>query len=111
MSILSALPITNCTDLQGNPLADGYLEVRLSTDAHSPDGQIAAGVTIHVPLDSSGTPVAGYDFWPNAFLEPDDTVYIVQGYEATGQLVFTLFLEVNATGGGFGLMFGSSFAS
>jgi len=76
-------------DAAGNPLALGYLTVRLNTDAVSNDGdQVSAGIIVTVPLDANGLISGSAQFWPNNQLTPTDTVYIIKAYTARGQLVW-----------------------
>lgn len=79
-------------DIQGNPLANGYLIMQLSQDASvaSPASQIASGYTVKIQLDGNGnviTSPAQY-VWPNDVLSPANTFYIVSAYTATGELVW-----------------------
>ncbi len=70
----------------GAPLANGYLTLRLSTDAvTSSNDQIAAKRLVTVPLDSLGNVQGVVDIWPNDQLTPTNTVYILRAYTAQGQ--------------------------
>jgi hypothetical protein len=76
-------------DPGGNPLAGGYITVRLNTDGcivGSGGTQVAAGRIVKVTLDSTGS--ATFLIWPNDQLSPAGTVYIIIAYSATGQLAW-----------------------
>jgi hypothetical protein len=76
-------------DALGNPLALGYLLIRLNIDAVSNDGsQVSAGRVVRVQLDANGLVDGVADFWPNDELTPSGTVYIVKAYTAQGQFVW-----------------------
>ncbi len=76
-------------DAEGNPLALGYLTVRLNTDAVSDAGdQVSAGIVVTVPLDVNGRIAGAAEFWPTDQLTPSGTIYIVKAYTARGQFVW-----------------------
>ena len=112
----ASLPQTQFTDSEGNPIANGYLIIRINTDAQVPVLllQLVAGRTVQIPLDNNGNITgSGTTFlYPNSELSPDDTVYIVSVYTANGQLVSDDTIVVTSGGEfGFASAFGSSFAS
>ena len=78
----------NFQDAEGNVLANGYLEMELSQDATVTSvGNVAAGITIRIALDSNGSIVqtpAQY-VWGNDNLLPVNTFYRVTGYTVLGQ--------------------------
>lgn len=75
-------------DALGNPLAFGYLTVRLVTDAVASDGsQVVAGRLVKVPLDGSGLISGSAEFWPCDQLTPAGT-YVIKAYTAKGQLAW-----------------------
>jgi len=85
-------PITpvvfNFQDPSGGPLAFGSLELRLSQDASAQFAggpQIAAGRTVIVPLDATGTCIA--NIRPTEGLFPSVT-YQAQAFTAQGQPVW-----------------------
>lgn len=81
-------------DGEGNLLVNGYLELVLSQDASVTGvGNIAAGVTITIQLDSDGNvasststpPAANQSIWGNDNLVPSNTYYRVTGFTSAGQ--------------------------
>jgi hypothetical protein len=79
----------NFQDCQGNPIANGYLNVRLISDSHETftgNGEIYSGRKLAFPLDMTGnvplTPA--YYLWSNATLSPSGSFYEFQLYDATG---------------------------
>jgi hypothetical protein len=112
----ASLPQTTFTDSEGQPLANGYLDIRLSKDAQVPvlNFQLTAGITTRIDLDANGT-VTGTGtvlLYPNLSLLPADTFYRLQVFSAEGQLVSDDWITVTSGGSfGFGVAFGSSFAS
>jgi hypothetical protein len=81
-------------DSEGNLLANGYLEFVLSQDSSvSGVGNIAAGITVRIQLDSAGnaassssTPTAADQYiWGNDSLTTPNTFYKVTGYTEQGQ--------------------------
>jgi hypothetical protein len=88
------MPATKCVltggafqDAEGNVLANGYLTMTLSQDSSvSGVGNIAAGITITITLDTNGN-VAGSPaqaVWGNDVLS-GNTFYSVTGYTLAGQ--------------------------
>ena len=112
----ASLPQTTFTDAEGQPLANGSLEIQLTKDAQDPvlNLQLASGRTCHLPLDAGGN-ITGSGttfFYPNSELSPSDTFYILRAFSAQGQLVSDEWIIVTSGGSfGFGSAFGSSFAS
>jgi len=108
-------PVTNFTDLDGSPLSDGYLIIRVTEDTQTPDGgQLCAGAVVQVDLDSGGNVEGSPTFWGNNAMLPNTTAYLLNSYNADGQKVLTnLYIVVQGTGpeAGFGEAFGSEFAS
>lgn len=81
-------------DSEGNVLANGYLEFRLSQDGTVTGvGNICSGITIRIQLDSNGnaasstsTPPAPNQFiWGDDNILPVNNFYRVTGYAANGQ--------------------------
>lgn len=106
-----SFPYTAFTDSSGDPLSNGYALIKVSTDAQSPSGQLCAGMTLRVALDSNGVMVNVPQVWPTDTLLPDGTVYILRAYTAEGEFVFGPRQVQIATVFGFGDSFGSSFGS
>ena len=84
-------------DAEGNLLANGYLEFVLSQDSSVTGvGNIAAGITIKIQLDSVGnaassasSPAAADQYlWGNDVLNTPNTFYKVTGFTAEGQPAF-----------------------
>lgn len=75
-------------DAGGNPLANGYLTFRLTTDAQS-GIQVCAGRLVTVPLDVNGNISGTVEIWPNSDLTPAGTTYAIIAYTAQGQPVWT----------------------
>jgi hypothetical protein len=82
----SPLPITNFQTPDGNPVVNGYVLIRLSDDGMASGDQIQSNFT-KLLLDSSGNLIGTPLFWPNASITPAGSYYIIQVYEANGQLV------------------------
>ena len=75
-------------DSEGNLLVDGYLEMKLSQDGRIVGvGNIAAGITIRIQLDSNGDVVASpaQSVWGNDQMLPINSYYRVTGFTAEGQ--------------------------
>lgn len=114
--VRASLPQTQFTDSEGQPIANGFLSIRINEDAQVPvlNLQLAAGRAVQLPLDNNGEITgSGTTFlYPNSELSPDDSVYIVSVYTADGQLVSDDVVVVTSGGtGGFGVSFATSFAS
>lgn len=80
-------------DNQGNPLAKGYLEFNLSSDALPLDNSslmVTSLETITIPLDSNGDVVTSpqYTLWPNNTFNPPGTYYTLKAFTAQGELVY-----------------------
>lgn len=106
--------VTTFTTPDGNPLSFGYLIIRLSKDARTPDnGQLGAQITSRVNLDVNGVIAGSPTFWGNSAMIPADTVYILDAYTAQGaQVLSNIYIVVIGTGiGGFGIAFGNSLGS
>jgi hypothetical protein len=96
------------------PVSNGHVVINLSKDATATTGPIGAKVKVTISLDVNGeiTGVPEPLFWPNAELNPTDTYYIYTVYNSNGQpLTGPLYTTVAQSGVGFGLAFGSNFAS
>jgi len=79
----------NFQDLEGNPLANGYLTFKLTSDAQITGvGQLGAGVVTRVRLDATGNATGLVGIWPNDVLVPTDTEYEIVAYSAAGQPVW-----------------------
>lgn len=79
----------------GNPLAGGYLTIKLSTDAMSPVGQVIAGVGVMVPLGSDGNVSGAFALWSTELLDSTQPVfYVVTAYTADGQKCWGPWQEV-----------------
>lgn len=79
----------NFQDLEGNPLANGYLTFKLTADAQiNGVGQIGAGAITTVPLDATGNATGQQGIWPNDQMVPTDTKYVITAYSAAGQPVW-----------------------
>lgn len=108
-------PITTFTDAEGNPLSNGYLILRISTDVVTPDDtQLCYQLAVTVPLDSQGVMNGNPLFWPNEGLLPIGSNYILRAYTAQGQLVFgplVIVVPGGTTQTYFGTAFGSFFGS
>ena len=74
----------------GRPLAGGYLVIKLSTDAMSPEGQVVAGVGVTVPLGSDGNVSGAFALWATNLLDAggDSVFYVVTVYSSGGQRVW-----------------------
>lgn len=109
----ASFPQTTFTDAGGNPLSNGYLLIRLSADAQAPDSsQIASQRVMRVALDANGVITGGPEFWPNSEMNPSSTVYLLSVFRQNGQkLISDLPVTVVGVSEGFGLAFGTSFAS
>lgn len=76
-------------DPAGNPLAGGYATFDLSVDISTASVggvQVAAGATVKMTLDDTGT--GSVSLWSNINLLPAGTVYFVTAYTALGQPVW-----------------------
>lgn len=114
--VRASLPQTQFTDSEGNPIANGFLSIRINEDAQVPVLllQLVAGRAVQISLDEDGNITgSGVTFlYPNSELSPDDTVYLVSAFTADGQLVSDDVVIVTSGGtGGFGVSFATSFSS
>jgi hypothetical protein len=80
-------------DSLGNPLANGYLKMKLSQDATvSGVGIVCSGIELTILLDVNGNVVTSpaQSVWANTggVLSPINTYYKVTGYTAEGQRAF-----------------------
>lgn len=76
-------------DLEGNPLANGYVLCKLTEDAQITGvGQLGAGAIMRIPLDASGNATGVVGLWPNDALLPNDSQYVMTAYSAAGQPVW-----------------------
>lgn len=105
-------PLTTFTDSEGSPLSNGYLIIRINTDALSPVGQLCSQLLVRVPLDEDGVIEGTPQFQPNISLMPTGTYYVLRAYTESGQLALGPIIVV-VPGGllGFGQAFGSYFGS
>jgi hypothetical protein len=79
----------NYQDLAGNPLSNGFLLIRLLSDAQSPAGQICSSTVQRFTLDSGGN-TTGLHLWPNASLNTGSgtNLYHFSAFTSLGQLVW-----------------------
>jgi len=91
-----SFPITTYLDSSGKPLANGYLLINLTFDAAigTTSSQVCAGLKVQVNLDSNGVITGSPVFWQNSSLSPSGSMYVVEAYEANGQLVSRIFVTV-----------------
>lgn len=82
----SPLPITNFQTPDGNPVANGYILIRLNTDGVASSEQIHSNFA-KITLDASGNLTGSPLFWPNASILPAGSYYIIQVFQSNGQLV------------------------
>ena len=72
-------------DPQGNPLANGYLVMRLSHDGQSATpNQVVSSLTQRVTLNSSGQIGPAVAIYSNTGLLPANTFYRITVYAADG---------------------------
>lgn len=76
------------SDFLGNPLANGYLKMRLNTpsEVYSTGSEIIEGseISFTIQLDSNGNVVTGQYVFANSSLTPNTSQYIVQAFAADG---------------------------
>src|SRR6266576_5492719 len=78
-------------DPQGNPLANGYLVLRLSHDGQSgAPNQVVAGLSQRITLNSSGQISPAVAIYSNTGLLPANSFYLVRVYAADGTEVVPL---------------------
>jgi hypothetical protein len=80
-----AFPITNFQYPDGAPVANGYVDIRLSVDGSVNSSQVERIFT-RSTLNSSGN-LVGPVFWPNSSILPSGSYYIINVYNSQGQLV------------------------
>lgn len=109
-------PITSFQFPNTLPVANGWMTLHLNKDCQLPTnlGQLTGRVKVKVPLNALGQVSDEFTFWPNEELFPPDSSYVMYVYKSNGDLVLGPINIVigelgNATG--FGLAFGSNFAS
>lgn len=74
----------------GEPLANGYLLLRLSHDGQSAaPNQVVSGPTIRVPLNSSGQISPAFAIYSNTNLLPANSFYIARAFDSTGTEVIS----------------------
>ena len=81
-----ALTVTNFQNIDGSPVASGYLLFKLNVDASVDDTQVSSQI-IRIPLDTNGDIVGSPVFWDNSSLAPSGTYYVRSVYSAKGQLI------------------------
>lgn len=81
-----SFPYTTFTDPSGNPLADGYVLINVNVDVQSPSGLLCGGMSLRVDLNGSGVMESIPNVWPNSFLLPGDSYYVLRTYSSDGQL-------------------------
>ena len=83
---IATWPLTTFQTADGNPVANGYLEIRLNTDASGNGEQVCASQITTVQLDEDGS-MDSFLLVGNDQLHPSGTYYVCSVYEANGQLV------------------------
>jgi hypothetical protein len=81
-----SFPLTTYQYPDGNPVANGTLDVRLSQDGMANDTQVQRNFS-RVALDSSGVITGSPTFWHNSDISPSGTYYVFNVYNKQGQLV------------------------
>lgn len=82
---LVAFPISVFQDADGNPVSFGRVLVNLSEDATTPAStQIGAASVAVINLDVNGAVIGSPLVWPNAELNPTDSVYVYSVYSQVG---------------------------
>lgn len=81
-----ALTVTNFQNADGSPVANGYLRIRLSQPGSASSGQIQTNFT-KINLDSNGNIIGSPTFWPNSSILPAGSYYILEVFNASGQLI------------------------
>ena len=111
----ASFPIQNFQNADGSDVANGYLLIHLNNDATAlGTGQVGAKIKSEVTLGALGEILNNPQFWENASLTPNDTVYILEVYNAEGLRVcgpIPVTVGISASQTGFGVAFGSSFGS
>jgi hypothetical protein len=83
--------IETLSPIVGAGIANGYLIMRLSTDAIvNGTTLVCAGYTIQINLDSLGFVIVSpnQNVWPNDAMTPSTAGYHVSAYTANGQIVW-----------------------
>ena len=82
-------PIQTFVDFEGNPLANGYLLIRLMADCQCPclSYQTTSNYA-RISLNGSGVISGTPQFRPNNQLLPLGSYYILEAYSAIGQLCY-----------------------
>ena len=81
-------------DALGNPLANGYLIMRLQHDAAAPfNAQIVGNMAVKIPLDANGYVQGTFTgaqifIWPNDVLVPAGGTYLIWAYDANNRLAW-----------------------
>jgi hypothetical protein len=76
---------------QGNPLANGYLIMRLSHDGQSgAPSQVVSGLSQRINLTANGQINPAVAIYSNTGLLPANTFYHVRAYDANGTEVIPL---------------------
>lgn len=86
-------------DPSSMPIANGTVSFRLNVDGATAvlNGvQVSAGRLVSVTLDSSGS--VSFLIWPNDQLFPAGTIYFVDVYTSTGELVLSNQITVTGSG-------------
>lgn len=105
-------PITTFQLANGLPVSKGHVVINLSKDATASTGPIGSKIKVAIVLDTNGQITGTPLFWPNAELDPDDTVYIYQVFNGDGQpITRPLYITITQSGLGFGVSFGVFFGS
>ncbi len=81
-----AFPLTTFQFPNGNPVANGSINVSLNTDGSVNNTQIQSHGD-NISLNASGTIVGTPTFWPNSDIFPAGSYYIISVYTASGQLI------------------------
>lgn len=109
-------PITSFQLANTSPVANGWVIVHLNKDCQLPNnlGQLAGRLKIKIQLDANGDVPGSATFWPNEELFPADSRYVMYVYNSIGELILgPINIVIGEIGNntGFGLQFGSFFAS
>lgn len=80
-----AFPYTIFNAPSGAPLSGGYVLISISTDVQTPSGQLCAGMTLRVDLDSNGAMIDIPQVWANSSLSPSGSCYLLTAFTAEGE--------------------------
>lgn len=109
----STFPILTFNYANTLPVASGFIVIQTNKDVQIPStGQIASRIKLRINLDQFGEILNNPLFWPNNELNPADSYYIYSVYTAKGQRILgpeAITIGIGSTG--FGVSFGTSFAS